>query len=104
MNKWRERDICHKNLTTYLLKNIYNLCKIYAIISTVFLGSPKKFQYISIFKLLTLPLHEAANIVVAIILTKATVFIYEDIKLTICTYNINILSKTPITSNIAPQK
>ena len=95
MNKWRERDICYKNLTTYLLKK--HLQNLYAIISTVFLGSPKKFQYISIFKLLTLPLHEAANIVVAIILTKATVFIYEDIKLTICTYNINILSKTPIT-------
>ena len=101
------RDICHKNLTTYLLKkNIYDLCKIYAIISTVFLGPPKKFQYISIFKLLTLPLHEAANIVVAIILTKATVFIYEDIKLTICTYNINIHTKQDPhhISNIVPQK
>ena len=106
MNKWSERHMPQKSYYIPFKKNIYNLCKIYAIISTVFLGSPKKFQYISIFKLLTLPLHEAANIVVAIILTKATVFIYEDIKLTICTYNINIHTKQDPhhISNIVPQK
>ena len=85
-------------------KTFITFAKFMQLFPLCFWGSPKQFQYIGIFKLLTLPLHEAANIVVAIILTKATVFIYEDIKLTICTYNINILSKTPITSNIAPQK